>query len=484
MRSRKSSGVLALPAPPARPSAPSIPEYLNQPGLSLEQVLVRLRAHWKMTIYLFVGLLLASALLIKLLPRSYEATATLIVNYEINDPLAGKEFPIGLLGSYTSTQIEIMQSPEVLLPVVEKLHLTTVDEFTDGFKGGGQDALTNYVKGQLLKNLTIEPGKMGSQLIYVTAWARDAKLSADIANTIADMYTQQHLSQLTGPASDRAARYSEQLAELKNKVSAAQEQVANFRRKTGVTDISAGNVDTEELLLASLEQKYQDAQNQRRAADVRRSVDQNVSSQVMSSNLVQNLKTQLAKQEADMAELTSTLGSAHPRVRELQSQIEATRRSLAAEVDTYKSNSVSELSASQDLEGKLKRAVEEQRAKVINERQIKDEGSKLQLELESAQSVYKRALDGYDQIMFATAGHYTNVNIASRAEVPLKASKPKKPKLMLLAALVSVLLAVLGPLIHELLFNRRVRCRDDVERDLNLLVLAEFDPFTVAPRAA
>ena len=455
---------------------PSVPAHLSQGDISLQQILVRLKAHWKQSLALFLSIVIASALLIKLLPRSYEATTTLLMNYEINDPLGGKEFPVGLLGSYIETQIEIMQSPEVLLPVVDKLQLTKRKEFIAGFRGGGQDALTNYVKEQLLKSLVIEPGKAGSQLIYVTAWASEAALAAEMANTVAASYTDLHQKQLTEPANSRAARYAEQLTELKNKVSSAQEQVAEFRRRTGVTDISPLTIDVEETLLNSLEQKYQDAQNLRRAADARRSGDQALSAPVMASVLVQNLKGQLAKQTADMAELQSNLGPAHPKVRELQSQIDATKRNLDAEVNTYRSNSVADLEVSRSLEEKMRRAVEEQRAKVIAERQIRDEGSKLQLELESAQSVYKRALDGYDQIMFASAGHYTNVNVASRAEVPLKASKPKKPKLMLMSALFALAVSVLGPLAYELILNRRVRCRDDIERDLNLVVLAEFDP--------
>jgi hypothetical protein len=37
------------------------------------------------------------------------------------------------------------------------------------------------------------------------------------------------------------------------------------------------------------------------------------------------------------------------------------------------------------------------------------------------------------------------------------------------------LIGVAGPVCYELLFNRRLHCRDDIERELALPVLAEFD---------
>ena len=482
MNKRRTSCVLSLPAPGDQQRImPEMPDELSQPGLSLQQVIVRLRAHRRQAVVLFIGLLLASAGIIKLLPRSYAATATLMVNYEINDPLAGKEFPIGMLGSYTATQIELMQSPEVLIPVINKLGLTKNKDLASGYSGDGS-GLPNYVREQLLKLITIEQGRSGSTLIYVTATANEPVLAANIANAVVDVYSEQHLKRLTGPASDRAERYATELAELKQKVSAAQEAVSAFRRRTGITDLSLANADTEETLLASLQQRYQEAQNQRRQAEVKQAGDQAVGAQAMGSTLIQGLRGQLNAQEAQMAQLRTTLGAMHPKVLELQSQIDATKQALSKEVGTVSLSSNSELSASRQLEDKFRRAVEDQRAKVIAVRQVKDEGGKLLLELESAQAVYRRALDGYDQIMFATGGHYTNVNITSHAEPPLKATKPNKVKLMLMSSILALIIAIVGPLVYELAFNRRVRCRDDVERDLQLPVLAEFDYAASAAR--
>jgi uncharacterized protein involved in exopolysaccharide biosynthesis len=106
------------------------------------------------------------------------------------------------------------------------------------------------------------------------------------------------------------------------------------------------------------------------------------------------------------------------------------------------------------------------------------------LELDSAESVYKRALDGYDQIMFASAGHYNYVDLVSRATVPLQSSKPNKLKLLIMALLLSVSTGVAVPALYELLINRRIRCIEDLERSFGVPVLAEFDSIQYSPSLA
>jgi len=461
--------------PVSSSSVPAIPQAYLHPGLSLSQIFAMLWAHRKLTMVIVATIVILTGTVSKLLPKTYQANATLMVNYEVNDPLGGREFPIGLLGSYMATQIELMQSPEVLLPVVERLKLTENKEYTAGYRGDGS-TLSEWVQRAVAKKLLVEQGRAGSQLIYVNFSASNPQEAANVANMVAEVYSEQVSLRLTGPATDRAKRYTEQLEELKSKVNHAQDQVTEFRQRTGLVAADA-KVDVDLGLLQTLEQRHLEAQNLSRAAEARTTADQSVGSQVLASSLVQTLKTQLSNQEAKMAELRATLGPRHPQVLELQSQMDATRRSLGTEVHNYSSNANSELVSARELEKKMQIAVDEQRAKVLAARKLQDEGAKYQLELESAQSVYKRALDGYDQIMFASSGHYTNVSFVSRATPPLKASKPKTIVNVLLAFVVGGFIGIAGPLVYEL-FNRRVRCRDDLERDFGIPVLVELDAIT------
>jgi succinoglycan biosynthesis transport protein ExoP len=140
----------------------------------------------------------------------------------------------------------------------------------------------------------------------------------------------------------------------------------------------------------------------------------------------------------------------------------------------------SSLASARQMRQKMAAAVEAQRAKVLTVRKLQDEGTKYVLELESAQSVYKRALDGYDEIMFASGEHQTNVNLVSRAVPVTKPVKPNKIKLWLLGSLVGLVVGFGAPIAYEIILNRRVRCRDDFERGFGVPVLSEFDAIDLA----
>jgi len=479
--------VLAVARPVPGAVTPSneaaFPKAFASPGLSIQQILSILRAYRLPTLVIVVAISVVMAGLIKMMPKTYTATTTMMVNPEGNDPLATNPGAATTpTFNYMSTESQLMLSPEVLLPVIDKLNLTQDKNYAAGYTGDGS-TLRDWVRENLVKSLDIQLGAFGSQLIQVNASARNPTLAAQIANTLADLYLTQQRERVSGPASERAKRYAMELAELKNKVRSAQDQVTAFRQRTGVTDTTAKNASVEQALLGMLEGKLQDAENARRSAEVKAMSTQNANT-ATGSVAVQTLKALLNTQQTQLAQLRTTYGVQHPKVLELENQIHAAQRNLDAELHGVTSANTSELAAAQELEAKMRAAVEEQRKKVLGVNKLQDDGMKFELELESAQSVYKRALDGYDQIMFASGGHVANIGVVSRAVPPQKAAKPNKLKLLILGVMCGIGVGVLAPLIYELLINRRIRCRDDFERDFDLPVLMEFEPILSLRSAA
>jgi polysaccharide biosynthesis transport protein len=62
----------------------------------------------------------------------------------------------------------------------------------------------------------------------------------------------------------------------------------------------------------------------------------------------------------------------------------------------------------------------------------------------------------------------------SHAEVPVRPASPKSMKLFLLAVIAALGASVAIPFAWDLLLDRRIRCGDDVAKDLRLPLLAEF----------
>jgi uncharacterized protein involved in exopolysaccharide biosynthesis len=435
--------------------------------MSMAQISAILLVYWKQIAVITLAVVTLGAVVIKLLPKTYTATATLIVNADVTDPLAGRDFPVEMIASYVSTQIELITSPVVLLPVVQQMNLMQDEEFTRGFSGSA-DALQEFVQKNLASAIQVEKG-VGGQLLYVSASAKTAANAAAIANAVADVYLDQDRRRLNEPATERVQRYSEELAELREKAIAAQDKVTEFRNEHGIGDMRSDSTGTEVQTLDTLQQRLLETQNVRRSLEANQSGEQPSADESGGTNSVQGVReTLLDTQLAQLAQLSSTYGPQHPKVRELKAQIAQTRQSLSMDTAT-------KLARTKALEHTYLQAVAEQEAKVLKLRQMQDEGSKLILELESAKSVYKQALDGFDQIMFQSVAKRTNVSIVNRAVPPLRPSKPNKVKLMLLVVGIGLGLGVGLPLAHGVIFARRLRCRDDVERDFGIPVLAELE---------
>jgi uncharacterized protein involved in exopolysaccharide biosynthesis len=448
------------------PNLAIIPEQVSHQGMSVAQFSAILRAYWKQIAMITFAVASLGAVAIKFLPKTYTAMATLIVNSDVKDPLAGRDFPVEMITSYVSTQIELMTSPIVLLPVIDRLKLMEDKDFTAGFSGSPA-ALREFVQKNLAAEIQVERG-IGGQLLYVSASAKNAAKAADIANAVADVYIDQDRRRLNDPAGERAQRYTEELAELREKATIAQDKVTAFRKENGIGDMNSASTGTEVQSLDTLHKQLLDTQ------DLRRSLEAKLSGQRAPADEAAG-SAALDAQLAQLVQLRSTYGPQHPKIKEINEQIALTRQSLANANHAASAETEAELARTKELEHKYAQAVAEQEAKVLKLRQAQDEGSKLVLELESAKSVYKQALDGFDQIMFQAVASHTNVSVVSRAVPPLRASKPNKMKLMLVVLAAGFGLGVGMPLAYGLIVARRLRCRDDVERDFGIAVLAQLE---------
>jgi uncharacterized protein involved in exopolysaccharide biosynthesis len=453
---------------------PPLQEEQGSGGISVLQIVAILRCYWKHILISIVGLIALSFVVIKLLPKSYMATATLMFHYENKDVLAGREFPAaGGAGSFMTTQIELIMSRVVLQPVVDRLKLTTDKAFVSGYVG--TPAAVNEVAVNALHDIMqVQPGT-GGQLLYISVPSKNPDRSAELANAVADEYLTQERRRTDEPAVERAQRYSDQLRELREKVVSAQDRVTEFRQQHNLTQIVASDIgDTESADLRSLQDKLEAAQNQRRELESRQIGSHTTTDAVLNSGNIPGLRSSLALQEGQMAQLRATLGPKHPKVLELESQMEATRHALANEIQSLGANNAVQLAQAKELESKYQAALEAERARLLDRRGLQDEGAKLVLELQSAQANYKRALDGYDEIMFATAGNYKDVTLISRADPPAKPNKPQKAKLFMVAVVLCLGISVLWPFGYELFVNRRLRCRDDLEKQFGIPVLVQL----------
>ncbi|MEO8315999.1 MAG: Wzz/FepE/Etk N-terminal domain-containing protein [Pseudomonadota bacterium] len=433
-------------------------------GFTILQLWHMLRANMWLSAAIYLVIVAVAFVVIKKLPKSYDATAALIVNSDNADPLAGRMQGIGQAYGFFPTQVELINNSVVLRPVIDRLKLQADPRFNGGIVGDVKTVNDN-VLANLRASINVHQGT-GSQLLYISATSRDPVRAAEIANAVSDEYLRQTGQRTNAPAMERATRYAEQLSELKGKVDITQAKVAAFRERYGMADLTVGQGgNMEGAALADLQGNLLAAQNARRQLE-----GQQVTPEALA------LRTQLDTLESQLAQSLLKLGPRHPSILALQSQIDAAKRALAG-------NSAIQLTRARVLESKYQAEVAAERNRLLDRRNVQDQGAKLLLEQQLAQEAYAQALRGQDQVQFASVGNYKDITVVSRAEPPIKSSKPNKMKMFVAALAFGLALAVGGPFAYELFFNRRIRCRDDLERHFRIMTLAEFGPMNTASPA-
>lgn len=469
---------LNLPAssqasPPYMEPLPFAEEEEAGAGITIPQIWNMVRAHLWISIGIFVLMVGLAFVAIKKIPKSYYATAALIVNTDNTDPLAGRVQGIAQSYTFFPTQVELITNNVVLRPVAELLKLRADPYFNSGFVGDPK-TLDDMVVAKLRSTVSVSQGA-GSQLLYVSGLAPNPQLAAQIANAVADEYIRQTKERVNAPAAERAGRYTEQLAELKRKADDAQAKVAAFRERYGMTDFAQGT-DLESAALADAETKLLQARNARRQLEGQQGDVRAVGNVEQESPEVTALYTKLDAQKDELAKARATMGARHPKVLQLQSEIDATRAAI-------QTSAGKQLARAGELVNRYQANVEAARQQLLDRRALQDQGSKLVLEQKLAEEAYAQALRGLDAVKFASQGNYQDVTIVSRAEPPIKSSKPNKLKLFAMAIAASLAVSLGGPFAYELLLRRRIRCRDDLERNFRVVMLAEFGRMNPAPTA-
>ena len=212
------------------------------------QIWRAVHARWR-TVAITVAVFLVLAIIASLFVKSYEARASLVIEFPSLDPLTGQARSTALADSYRATQIDLMTSQNVMLGVVDELGLADDPETSADFDvdDSGDGPLRQRLASNLGEQVEVRAGEV-SQLLVVSYRGDDPKRSAAIVNAVIDQYMKASESMATDPARQRLGQYSKFLDGLRAKVDQAQDELTQARQRFGVIDsASAENVDTSRL---------------------------------------------------------------------------------------------------------------------------------------------------------------------------------------------------------------------------------------------
>lgn len=178
------------PAPPI--AAVPLPAELVGAGPTPRQLWAILRAHAAWIVACAVGLAVLTALATRAMPRTYKATAGVLISYEAMDPMTGRPVASFLAPSYLATQLDLLRSRQLLLDVVDRLGWANDPERTQDLADApGQGDPRELLAQQLEQRLDIE-SHADSRLVTVTYADADPRVAADVANRVARTYIERH----------------------------------------------------------------------------------------------------------------------------------------------------------------------------------------------------------------------------------------------------------------------------------------------------
>tara|TARA_B100002049_G_scaffold121295_1_gene89653 strand:- start:18812 stop:20191 length:1380 start_codon:yes stop_codon:yes gene_type:complete len=435
------------------------------------------RAHWR-TVAITVALFTALAIMASLFSTSYEARASLVIEFPTVDPLTGQARSSALAESYRATQIDLLTSQNVMLGVVDQLGLADDPQALADFEteDNGEGSFRQRLAAQLGDGLQIRAGEI-SQLLVVSFRGENAKQSAAIVNAVIDQYMKASANMASDPARQRLGQYADFLDGLRGKVDQAQEELTAARQRLDVIDAAgATTVDTDRLTdlgtrLNAAQARMQSAQSEVDQINAARSNRKPVTAQadILDSNVVQDLKDRLVGFLAQRADIAQSLGPNHPRIRAIDGQIDTVRARLSAEIDAYLAAARQSAKAARGEVDALQNNYDAARADVMDKQSKRGQLASYQRRLESALQVYEAALSNYDQVLGGSELSPQNVSVVTRATPPTKRAGLGLKRKLLLSLVLGGIVGVMIALLQELL-DRRVRAPEDIERELALPV--------------
>ncbi|HEY6967456.1 MAG TPA: chain length determinant protein EpsF [Burkholderiales bacterium] len=441
--------------------------------MNLQQFLLALRARSGVFVIALLATVLAAAVASLLLPKTYKATASLLIDAKDEQSLSNVLRPLILPQerlSYMQTQIDILGSRKVARKVVQDLKLAENPAAQAAFakEANGQSPVEDRLVESLLKNLKVETSQ--SNVMQASFSSPDAAFSARVANAFAKAYIDTVLELRVEPTRQAAAWFDEQLKALRANLEDAQAKLTSYHQQRGIVSADE-RYDVENTRLGLLSDEVAKAQEQSlqwrsRAAQARSVLERggapDALPDVLDNAFIQKLKADLLHGESRLQELAVQYGSNYPQYQRQLSENQSLREKLDAEMKKVVAGVEASARQNRQREVDLTKAMTAQRTQLLALKEHRNELTVLRRNVESAERAYDTAMQRSVVSQVESRASQTNVAVLNPAVVP---SEPFSPRLGLNTALSAVIGTILGIGLVVLMemIDRRVRSRNDLD---------------------
>jgi len=441
--------------------------------MNIQLFLLILKARYKVVLFTLLTTVVITAVVSLIWPKSYTASVALVVDMKGYDPVTSMVMAGGIMPGYMTTQIDIVNSDRVAQKAVKLMKIDqnprAREQWQDATDGRG--TIESWLGTTLKASLDVKPAK-DSNVININYTGSDPKFSAFVANAFAQAYIDTNLELKVEPARQYASWFDGRTKVLRDGYEKSQAKLSAYQQERGIVATDE-RVDTETARLADLSSQLTQFQAQAVDSSSRQrqgGLNADTLPEVLQSGVVQTLKSDIARQEAKLQETGGQLGKNHPQYQRMATEIQSLREKLSAETKQVASSLGTNNRVNQQRVAEIKSALAEQKVKVLELKQQRDEISLMQRDVESAQRSFDAVTQRFTQSSLESQANQTNIAVLSPAVEPLRPSKPRVFLNILLATFVGTLVGIGMAFMLELI-DRCVRSSEELVEVLRLPVL-------------
>ena len=434
-----------------------------------------MRKHWRWSTAFAAVVIVGVTVSVFMMKPVYEPMARIEV-----DPPGAEMFSLPGVQSvsdpaeYLETEAKILQSDELAIQIIRKLHLDQNREFiassiqprqkAEAARSNSNDqqmepvltpaedhALTIFRKSLSIQHDT------SSRLIYVSFASHDSNLAALITNTFLERFidaTYEARHNAVVQSTDWLAR---QLNDIRAKMEASNRALAEFQKMTGiVTQTTLGEKASElnrQLISAQAERIQLQALLQKLDARNLASV-----STVNSDPVIQELSKRSAAARTELSEALVVYGANHPNAKKLQAQVDELDAELQNQEQTILKTLTTNYAAANVKEHLLDGLMKDFSKQVTR----MDQYEFLRKEADANEGLYNALYAKVKEAGISAESKSSNIRWVDRARVLNRPTRPDRATAILVGIILGICGGIAVAFVRES-FNTKIQTPEDVK---------------------
>lgn len=466
-----------------------------------------LREYWRIivkrkwtVIGFFIIVLIAVATATMLMTPIYRATSVLQIEREAAKVVEFKDAAQTETAGdrdFYQTQYELLKSRTLAERVVEKMRPALEREYSEdlasakdsgSISAGEKPARIDQQQAEQLKNeekvkrqlvavvmngLTVEPIR-NSRLVKLNFDSPSATLAADVTNAVTENFIAVNLERRFD-ANAYAKNFLEQrIKQVKSKLEETERAQVEFARDKEIfaTDKDGGTTSAQNL--QEFNAALSKAQQERiKSESAYRQIQASKSGQLpqgLENELIQQLKENKAKLEAEYQNNLKQFKPGYPKMQELAAQIAEVKMQVATETENARNSVIATYEAAKVQENLLKEMLASSKNEMLDLQTRSIQYNIIKREADTNRQLYDGLLQRLKEVSVAGGVGTNNISVVDHAQVPNKMFKPVL-KLNLAIAIILGLVGGIGLALFFEYLDDTFKQASEVERLLGIPVL-------------